>query len=279
MPLIRHVKFAALQTDCYDVHVAKQDGIVDKNTNELTGLGIEVSVSDSSDPAAAAKHARLAWEAAQKASTAANEARAEAAAASALIAAATKNASEQNRKRPVKSEFLDPEEDLLEMEVNLSIQCPLAIVGKIEQAAKGKHCTHPQCFDLMSFILVSEQSSVWQCPVCLKPLPMKDIIVDDEMTKAIERCGEDITHLRRTADGKLTPVEPKDMKKRKKRKRESETEEIKQGWMDVLDSVPSVPRVPSPSKHLKSSEKSDTPASSSTGKGYGSSIDNAIVLD
>mmetsp|Transcript_5985 Transcript_5985/g.8307 ORF Transcript_5985/g.8307 Transcript_5985/m.8307 type:complete len:84 (+) Transcript_5985:860-1111(+) len=45
MPLIRHVKFAALQTDCYDVHVAKQDGIVDKNTNELTGLGIEVSVS------------------------------------------------------------------------------------------------------------------------------------------------------------------------------------------------------------------------------------------
>jgi len=233
---------------------------------------------DSDDSAAAVKAASIY---AERAEHCANLAVAAAKACVAHHAANSNPRVETGKKRSypgsVSSVTTSSADDLMETDVVLSIRCPLSIVGKIERAAKGRHCLHPQCFDLMSFILISEQSSVWQCPVCLKPLPMKDIIVDEDMTRAIQGCDEEVTQIRRTPEGKFTPVAPKDPSEKKKKKRRKK-ERVKTRDFDSYSMHTFTnPQVPTDTVLESNNNLSGT--TTSTFSSLGSSAEDAIVLD
>jgi len=236
---------------------------------------------DSDDSAAAAKAASIY---AERAEHCANLAVAAAQACVAHHAANSNSRIETGKKRSypgsASSVTASSSDDLLETDIVLSIRCPLSIVGKIERAAKGRHCLHPQCFDLMSFILISEQSSVWQCPVCLKPLPMRDIIVDEDMTRAIQGCDEEVTQIRRSPEGKFTPVVPKNPSEKKKKKKRRKKERVREPFdpsslfADVNESVPQVRTNP-----VLGSNNNSLATTTGTYSNLGSSAEDAIVLD
>ena len=49
---------------------------------------------------------------------------------------------------------------------------------------RGINCDHLQCFDLESYLIMNQQSSVWKCPFCSKPCyslqhdPLIQILID-----------------------------------------------------------------------------------------------------
>lgn len=58
----------------------------------------------------------------------------------------------------------------------------------INTPAKGKWCTHLQCFSLENFIIFADSAvpRKWKCPICR--LKCYDIIVDEYMLNIINEC-------------------------------------------------------------------------------------------
>mmetsp|Transcript_3137 Transcript_3137/g.5918 ORF Transcript_3137/g.5918 Transcript_3137/m.5918 type:complete len:542 (-) Transcript_3137:83-1708(-) len=183
---------------------------------------------------------------------------------------AEKKKSEQlgiKRSRPAAAKEADSSEDLISMDVVLTLNCPLSC-GRIETAARGKMCKHPQCFDLLTFIEFSHQSHVWQCPVCLKALPLNEIVVDEEMNRILRECNEDVTQIRKADDGSYKPVDPpaesSSESQRKRVKLEAKSSTIVDHFLDLS---------------ANGGAESFVAAPSFTIIDQGSSMDNAIVLD
>ncbi|OHT16580.1 MIZ zinc finger family protein [Tritrichomonas foetus] len=58
------------------------------------------------------------------------------------------------------------------------VATPCPITGApIEIPAKGLQCNHQQCFDLVSYITLSQALNRWVCPVCRQQLPLDDLRV------------------------------------------------------------------------------------------------------
>ncbi|KAF0747502.1 E3 SUMO-protein ligase PIAS2-like [Aphis craccivora] len=83
-----------------------------------------------------------------------------------------------------------------------SLVCPL---GKIRMKipVKSIHCTHLQCFDASTFILMNEKKPTWMCPTCNKPCLYDDIQIDNYFLEIVSNttlkdCIKEIEFL---ADG------------------------------------------------------------------------------
>lgn len=50
---------------------------------------------------------------------------------------------------------------------------------RIEWPIRGTDCTHLQCFDAMTFLLMNEQKPKWKCPLCDKKVKFENIEVDE----------------------------------------------------------------------------------------------------
>ena len=61
-----------------------------------------------------------------------------------------------------KIETDEPDNDISETETMLSLRCPLSI-DRIQCAAKGRFCDHLTCFDVETYLMYCQQSSIWQC--------------------------------------------------------------------------------------------------------------------
>ena len=55
--------------------------------------------------------------------------------------------------------------------------CPLS-KGPIKNPARGRHCSHPQCFDAGAFITFAQATGQWICPICRVPLQLNDLMID-----------------------------------------------------------------------------------------------------
>jgi hypothetical protein len=100
------------------------------------------------------------------------------------------------------------EEGIEEVDSLVSLKCPLSL-ERYEFPARGKHCAHLPCFNLETFLMFSQQSGVWQCPVCYKPLPWEDLEVDLNMLSVIRETADrdpEVTQIRVGTDGQYDIV-------------------------------------------------------------------------
>eukprot|EP00455_Lapot_gusevi_P008693 TRINITY_DN1380_c0_g1_i3.p1 TRINITY_DN1380_c0_g1~~TRINITY_DN1380_c0_g1_i3.p1 ORF type:complete len:213 (+),score=21.53 TRINITY_DN1380_c0_g1_i3:46-684(+) len=157
----------------------------------------------------------------------------------------------------------DDGKDLLQGDVTVSTQCPLSIM-RLQMPAKGKQCVHAQCFELGAFLQFSQQSCIWQCPICYVPLPYEDLMIDRKLKTILASAGEEVVKIRFSADGQHHLITEEDLKKNKKR--------------PLRDASPPPPsKIPTPSK-LPSASPPKPPSSTSDGPRRGSELD-PIVLD
>lgn len=99
----------------------------------------------------------------------------------------------------------DDSGDIVCGESRISLRCPLTVC-RIKTPVRGVDCLHPQCVDLVAFLGFSNRTSIWQCPVCMKPLKFGDLLVDDKMKDILEKTNEDVDQVRLFPDDTFVPI-------------------------------------------------------------------------
>ncbi|XP_038980199.1 E3 SUMO-protein ligase SIZ1-like isoform X2 [Phoenix dactylifera] len=87
--------------------------------------------------------------------------------------------------------------------VTVNLRCPMS-GSRIKIAGRFKPCVHMGCFDLDTFVELSQRSRKWQCPICLKNYSLENIIVDPYfscITSLLQNCGEDVDEIDVKPDG------------------------------------------------------------------------------
>lgn len=69
------------------------------------------------------------------------------------------------------------DDDIATTIVRVSLLCPL-VKFRMRYPAKGKNCSHLQCFDGAAYISLNEKKPAWNCPVCNRPLYYDDLLLD-----------------------------------------------------------------------------------------------------
>ncbi len=67
--------------------------------------------------------------------------------------------------------------DIVATSTVMSLKCPVSM-GRIELPCRTTVCSHNQCFDAGSFLLMQEQGPTWTCPVCAKVISYEALVVD-----------------------------------------------------------------------------------------------------
>ncbi|KAJ6248259.1 tonalli [Anaeramoeba flamelloides] len=67
----------------------------------------------------------------------------------------------------------------------VSLECPLSN-QRIQTPVRSKRCLHLQCFDLGNFLLRSEKTKKWCCPICRKQAKLEDLIIDGYTQKILQ---------------------------------------------------------------------------------------------
>jgi hypothetical protein len=66
-------------------------------------------------------------------------------------------------------------------------------LGKMRMTipCRSSTCTHLQCFDASTFLMMNEKKPTWICPVCDKPAPFDKLIIDGYITNVsvFSLCG------------------------------------------------------------------------------------------
>ena len=115
----------------------------------------------------------------------------------------------------VVGEDSDVEEDeLAEVDTIVSLK-DLLLQDRIKLAVKGRHCSHLPCFDLSTFLELSQQSGVWQCPICHRGVLWDDVVVDAEMNAVLSEVDEECMQIRVQPDGSYEPIDEQSKKKQK----------------------------------------------------------------
>jgi hypothetical protein len=183
------------------------------------------------------------------------------------------------QQQAVKSEA--DSDEIMEVDSLISLHCPLS-VGRIENAARGVNCEHRRCFDLNTFLGLSDYSGNWQCPICQVPVGFSDIRTDNRMNAILAETHEDVIQIRMKPDGSYTPIDEEAQQARRKRRRlrrETAAPSHQTKLVPALPnntgphaSKPTQPPVINPSSVLVA-------LSSHNASSSGSSMDDAIVLD
>ncbi|XP_068202709.1 E3 SUMO-protein ligase gei-17-like [Palaemon carinicauda] len=89
-----------------------------------------------------------------------------------------------------KSAFQKGSDIMLASSYPVSLECPL-LRKRIELPGRSTRCTHPQCFDLWSYIQLNANKGSWSCPICLHDIGLDNLYVDEfieEVLKATSSC-------------------------------------------------------------------------------------------
>ena len=106
------------------------------------------------------------------------------------------------------------EDDLAEVDTIVSLK-DLLLQDRIKLAVKGRQCSHLPCFDLSTFLELSQQSGVWQCPICHKGVLWDDVVVDAEMNAVLREVDEECMQIRVKPDGSYEPIDEQSKKRQK----------------------------------------------------------------
>src|SRR5690606_26800157 len=75
--------------------------------------------------------------------------------------------------------------DLVETYQKVSLKDPVSLM-RIQVPIRGLNCQHLQCFDRRMYLTINFKNPHFQCPVCDKPLPAGDIVVDEFFAKILK---------------------------------------------------------------------------------------------
>ncbi|XP_076443846.1 E3 SUMO-protein ligase PIAS2-like isoform X2 [Babylonia areolata] len=100
----------------------------------------------------------------------------------------------------------DPDSEVATTSLRVSLMCPL---GKMRMTlpCRSSTCTHLQCFDASTFLLMNEKKPTWICPVCDKPAPFDKLIIDGYFVEIFRQSPESndiVFH----EDGNWTSIKP-----------------------------------------------------------------------
>ncbi|XP_047319846.1 E3 SUMO-protein ligase SIZ1-like [Impatiens glandulifera] len=87
--------------------------------------------------------------------------------------------------------------------ISVNLRCPMS-GSRMKVAGRFKPCLHMGCFDLEVFLMMTERSRKWQCPICLKNYCLDKVIIDpyfSRITSKMRNCGEDVTDIEVKPDG------------------------------------------------------------------------------
>ncbi|PKU30048.1 hypothetical protein llap_19648 [Limosa lapponica baueri] len=80
--------------------------------------------------------------------------------------------------RSVKEKLrLDPDSEIATTGVRVSLICPL-VKMRLSVPCRAETCAHLQCFDAVFYLQMNEKKPTWMCPVCDKPAPYDQLIID-----------------------------------------------------------------------------------------------------
>lgn len=103
----------------------------------------------------------------------------------------------------IRNNLLPHNDDMAAIESFTLTLLDLITRSRIVIPARSHRCVHPQCFDLRSFIEVNDRTPKWTCPVCNKPILLKDVRIDSfflELLDAYPAPVEDVTFTREGID-------------------------------------------------------------------------------
>jgi len=98
------------------------------------------------------------------------------------------------------SSFTTNSKEIEELCLQVSLRCPLS-QRRINIPGRGQNCNHLQCFDLLSYLQVNRNLPKFNCPVCSKQLPFKELVVDSYMKKILGEALEDTEEIQINPDG------------------------------------------------------------------------------
>ncbi|GFO21346.1 E3 sumo-protein ligase [Plakobranchus ocellatus] len=100
----------------------------------------------------------------------------------------------------------DPDSEIATTSLRVSLMCPLGKM-RMQIPCRASTCTHLQCFDAATFLMMNERKPTWMCPVCDRPSPYDKLIIDGyfvEIFRNAPSCNEIVFH----DDGSWSPMKP-----------------------------------------------------------------------
>lgn len=86
------------------------------------------------------------------------------------------------------------------------MKCPLAFV-RIVTPIRSIHCSHLQCFDANTFLVMNEQTPTWSCPVCYKKIDScDDLVLDGYFLEILNDTPSHIDSVKVETDGQITLI-------------------------------------------------------------------------
>lgn len=55
---------------------------------------------------------------------------------------------------------------------------PQLVKMRLSVPCRAETCAHLQCFDAVFYLQMNEKKPTWMCPVCDKPAPYDQLIID-----------------------------------------------------------------------------------------------------
>ncbi|KAL3536299.1 hypothetical protein ACH5RR_004760 [Cinchona calisaya] len=101
------------------------------------------------------------------------------------------------------AESTDSDLEVVMESLTVSMRCPMN-GSRIRIAGRFKPCTHIGCFDLETFVQLTETTRKWQCPTCLKNYSLENICNDlffSRITSMMQHCEDDVTEVEIKPDG------------------------------------------------------------------------------
>ncbi|CAI4227326.1 unnamed protein product [Auanema sp. JU1783] len=94
-------------------------------------------------------------------------------------------------------------------QIKVSLLCPL---GKIRMVlpARGRECTHLQCFDLKLFLEMNEKRPTWKCAVCSGPCHYNNLIIDGYFEDILNSVANNVTEVELLRDGGYQTIHEED---------------------------------------------------------------------
>ncbi|KAI3828807.1 hypothetical protein L1987_02917 [Smallanthus sonchifolius] len=94
----------------------------------------------------------------------------------------------------------DSDNDIVEGPSRISLNCPISF-KRITTPVKGHLCKHLQCFDFDNYVDINSRRPSWRCPHCSQSVCFTDIRIDQGMAKVLKEVGDNISHVKFSADG------------------------------------------------------------------------------
>ncbi|KAK3098611.1 hypothetical protein FSP39_021211 [Pinctada imbricata] len=98
----------------------------------------------------------------------------------------------------------DADSEIATTSLRVSLICPLGKM-RISIPSRSSTCTHLQCFDASTFLMMNEKKSTWICPVCDKQAPFHKLFIDGLFVEIL-RQSPDTNDIKFHEDGSWSPL-------------------------------------------------------------------------